>query len=178
MHGSHGMHSGGASGDDGPWSRPCRIRLGAPARNGGNGEIPTPLRDLIKDVQTPHWRLKGLGIETWYSPPPPRPIRSDVPGGAAERPMRNGRRSFRRARSIVRSERTAAFGDHSRPGKMKMVGGVEHLHGTGFEDMSSGRKAIDRRSSGQNLGVKGVIRCRRTDLGNEHLGISHRSNGI
>jgi hypothetical protein len=52
MHGSHGMHSGGASGDDGPWSRPCRIRLGAPARNGGNGEIPTPLRDLIKDVQT------------------------------------------------------------------------------------------------------------------------------
>jgi hypothetical protein len=92
--------------------------------------------------------------------------------------MRNGRRSFRRARSPVRSERTEAFGEYSRRGKMNMVGGVEQLHGTRFEEMSSGCKAIYRRSSGQNLGAKGVIRCRRTDLGNEHLGISHRSNGI
>ena len=73
---------------------------------------------------------------------------------------------------------TAASGEHSRPGKMNMVGGVEQLHGAGFEEMSSGCKAIDRRSSGQNLGAKGVIRWRRTDLGDEHLGISHRRNGI
>ena len=38
----------------------CRIRIGDPA---ADDEVPT-LQDLIKSIETPHWRLKGLGIET------------------------------------------------------------------------------------------------------------------
>jgi hypothetical protein len=50
MHGSHGMHSGGASGGAGPTSMSDPARRAGP--QWGNGEIPTQLRDLIRDVQT------------------------------------------------------------------------------------------------------------------------------
>ena len=35
----------------------------------GIGEIPTPLRDLIKDVGTPHWRAQWavLAHVNWYT---------------------------------------------------------------------------------------------------------------
>jgi hypothetical protein len=41
----------------------------------GNGEIPTQHRDLIKDFITPHWRLKGLGIEKGVPPSQTQKVR-------------------------------------------------------------------------------------------------------